>query len=69
MTLKPKKTILGWQNISLQEVGSSLPTHAIGTMPSKDLFMWFQEDLTVLDRWVVSATNHQATSEEVFILQ
>ncbi|KAJ3313690.1 hypothetical protein HDV04_001700 [Boothiomyces sp. JEL0838] len=35
-----------------------------GTMPCQDLFMWFQEDLQVLDRWTVSGSNYEKTSNE-----
>ncbi|KAJ1552231.1 hypothetical protein HK405_012136 [Cladochytrium tenue] len=34
-----------------------------GTMPSEDLFMWFQEHLRVVDRWTVDGRNYGATSE------
>ena len=33
-------------------------------MPSQDLFLWFQEHLTVIDRWIVSGTNYQKTAED-----
>ncbi|KAI9020423.1 S-adenosyl-L-methionine-dependent methyltransferase [Hyaloraphidium curvatum] len=35
-----------------------------GTMPSADLFLWFQEHLEVLDRWIVDGTHYQKTSED-----
>ncbi|KAI9098790.1 S-adenosyl-L-methionine-dependent methyltransferase [Phlyctochytrium arcticum] len=35
-----------------------------GTMPSVDLFEHFQEDLTVLQKWVVNGENYGKTSEE-----
>ncbi|KAJ3101553.1 hypothetical protein HDU97_001302 [Phlyctochytrium planicorne] len=35
-----------------------------GTMPSEDLFLWFQEHLCVLDRWTVDGRNYGRTSEE-----
>ena len=38
-----------------------------GTMPSADLFMWFQEHLTVLDRWTVNGVNYGKTSEDWLI--
>ncbi|KAI8841597.1 S-adenosyl-L-methionine-dependent methyltransferase [Chytriomyces cf. hyalinus JEL632] len=34
-----------------------------GTMPSEDLFLWFQDDLTVVDRWTVDGRNYGQTSE------
>ncbi|KAJ3416386.1 hypothetical protein HDV05_001954 [Chytridiales sp. JEL 0842] len=34
-----------------------------GTMPSKDLFMWFQDDLKVVQRWAVDGRNYGQTSE------
>ncbi|KAJ3195040.1 hypothetical protein HDU82_002246, partial [Entophlyctis luteolus] len=33
-----------------------------GTMPSVDLFMWFQDDLRVLNRWTVDGRNYGQTS-------
>ncbi|KAJ3316501.1 hypothetical protein HDU76_001747, partial [Blyttiomyces sp. JEL0837] len=35
-----------------------------GTMPSEDLFLWFQEHLLVMDRWTVDGKNYGKTSEE-----
>ncbi|KAH6568064.1 hypothetical protein BASA60_008771 [Batrachochytrium salamandrivorans] len=35
-----------------------------GTMPSQDLFMWFQRDLEVVDRWTLNGKNYGKTSEE-----
>jgi cyclopropane fatty-acyl-phospholipid synthase-like methyltransferase len=35
-----------------------------GTMPSQDLFMWFQEKVQVVDRWVVNGKHYGQTSEE-----
>ncbi|KAJ3199758.1 hypothetical protein HDU67_002574 [Dinochytrium kinnereticum] len=35
-----------------------------GTMPSEDLFLWFQDHLCVLDRWTVDGRNYGRTSEE-----
>ncbi|KAJ3128749.1 hypothetical protein HK100_008998 [Physocladia obscura] len=33
-----------------------------GTMPSVDLFMWFQDHLKVIDRWTVDGRNYGQTS-------
>ncbi|KAJ3191475.1 hypothetical protein HK101_007675 [Irineochytrium annulatum] len=35
-----------------------------GTMPSEDLFMFFQQHLTVLDRWTVDGRNYGQTAED-----
>ncbi|KAI8924802.1 S-adenosyl-L-methionine-dependent methyltransferase [Entophlyctis helioformis] len=35
-----------------------------GTMPSQDLYMWFQKDLEVLQRWTINGKNYGQTSEE-----
>ncbi|KAJ8328394.1 hypothetical protein QVD99_000900 [Batrachochytrium dendrobatidis] len=35
-----------------------------GTMPSQDLFMWFQRDLHVVDRWTINGQNYGKTSQE-----
>ena len=35
-----------------------------GTMPSQDLFMWFQRDLEVVRRWTVDGKHYGQTSEE-----
>ncbi|KAI8848581.1 hypothetical protein BC829DRAFT_393888 [Chytridium lagenaria] len=35
-----------------------------GTMPSQDLFLWFQDHLCVLNRWTVDGRNYGKTSEE-----
>ncbi|KAI8621336.1 S-adenosyl-L-methionine-dependent methyltransferase, partial [Chytriomyces sp. MP71] len=35
-----------------------------GTMPSADLFLWFQQHLTILDRWTVDGRNYGQTSEQ-----
>eukprot|EP00842_Homolaphlyctis_polyrhiza_P004233 jgi/Hompol1/4810/HPOL_003894-RA len=35
-----------------------------GTMPSQDLFMWFQRDLSVVNRWTINGKNYGQTSEE-----
>ena len=35
-----------------------------GTMPSSDLFMWFQKDLELMDRWTLDGRNYAKTSEE-----
>ncbi|KAJ3019757.1 hypothetical protein HKX48_001815 [Thoreauomyces humboldtii] len=35
-----------------------------GTMPSEDLFLWFQQEVEVLDRWTVNGQNYAQTSEE-----
>ncbi|KAJ3168030.1 hypothetical protein HDU88_001978 [Geranomyces variabilis] len=35
-----------------------------GTMPCEDLFLWFQQNVEVLDRWTVNGTNYAKTSEE-----
>ncbi|KAI8911726.1 S-adenosyl-L-methionine-dependent methyltransferase [Gorgonomyces haynaldii] len=35
-----------------------------GTMPSQDLFMWFQDNVTVVDRWTVDGRNYGETSEQ-----
>ena len=41
-----------------------MPFTPSSTMPSADFFMWFQEDLTVLDRWMVNGKNYGRTSNE-----
>ena len=33
-------------------------------MPSQDLFLWFQEHLTIVDRWIVNGSNYQKTAED-----
>ena len=33
-------------------------------MPSQDLFLWFQDDVTVVDQWNVNGINYGKTSEE-----
>ncbi|TPX55436.1 hypothetical protein PhCBS80983_g05316 [Powellomyces hirtus] len=35
-----------------------------GTMPCEDLFLWFQQEVEVLDRWTVNGQNYAKTSEE-----
>lgn len=34
-----------------------------GTMPSRDLFLYFQDDLKIQKQWWVSGTNYQKTLE------
>ncbi|KND01431.1 uncharacterized protein SPPG_03236 [Spizellomyces punctatus DAOM BR117] len=35
-----------------------------GTMPCEDLFLWFQQNVEVLDRWTINGQNYGQTSEE-----
>jgi cyclopropane-fatty-acyl-phospholipid synthase len=34
-----------------------------GTMPAKDLFLYFQKDIVLLKHWIVDGTHYQKTSE------